>query len=99
MTASRPHHSPSETRREPIVFLSPMQRVGQTVGHFGTATREAHLPKTWRISLRASYSNRPESHLLSSVAVDLRIGQVVDVPNYVVSATLNLDVFDRFRHY
>jgi formamidase len=43
--------------------------------------------------------SREQAYILSSVAVDLRIGQVVDVPNYVVTATLNLGVFDRFRHY
>ncbi len=42
---------------------------------------------------------KEQAYILSSVAVDLRIGQVVDVPNYVVSATLNLGVFDKFRHY
>ena len=42
---------------------------------------------------------REQAYVLSSVAVDLRIGQVVDVPNFVVTATLNLDVFDKFRHY
>lgn len=42
---------------------------------------------------------KEQAYVLSSVAVDLRIGQVVDVPNYVVTATLNLSVFDRFRHY
>jgi len=31
--------------------------------------------------------------------VDLRIGQVVDVPNFVITAVLNLDVFDKYRHY
>ena len=35
-----------------------------------------------------------QSYILASVAVDLRVGQVVDVPNYVVTAVLNLDVFD-----
>lgn len=40
-----------------------------------------------------------QAYILSSVAVDLRVGQVVDVPNYVVTATLNLGVFDKFRHY
>ena len=30
--------------------------------------------------------------------MDLRVGQVVDVPNYVVTAVLNLDVFDKFRN-
>ncbi len=32
-------------------------------------------------------------HVVASVAVDLRIGQVVDVPNYIVSAILPLDIF------
>ena len=43
--------------------------------------------------------SKEQAYILCSVAVDLRIGQVVDVPNYVVTATLNLDVFDKFRHY
>ena len=34
-----------------------------------------------------------QAYILSSVAVDLRIGQVVDVPNYTVSAVLPLEVF------
>ncbi|MFQ5776046.1 MAG: acetamidase/formamidase family protein [Kiloniellaceae bacterium] len=39
--------------------------------------------------------SREQAYILCSVAVDLRIGQVVDVPNYIVSAILNLDVFER----
>ena len=39
--------------------------------------------------------NREQAYILASVAVDLRVGQVVDVPNYVVTAVLNLDVFAR----
>ncbi|HSM41080.1 MAG TPA: acetamidase/formamidase family protein, partial [Afifellaceae bacterium] len=35
-----------------------------------------------------------QAYILSSVAVDLRVGQVVDVPNYIVTAVLNMDVFD-----
>lgn len=38
--------------------------------------------------------SREQAYVLASVAVDLRVGQVVDVPNYVVSAILNLDVFE-----
>ncbi|MGF1476861.1 MAG: acetamidase/formamidase family protein [Geminicoccaceae bacterium] len=34
-----------------------------------------------------------QAYILASVAVDLRVGQVVDVPNYVVTAVLNRDVF------
>jgi formamidase len=35
-----------------------------------------------------------QAYILASVAVDLRVGQVVDVPNYVVTAVLNMDVFE-----
>ncbi len=38
--------------------------------------------------------NREQAYILASVAVDLRVGQVVDVPNYVVTAVLNEGVFD-----
>ncbi len=35
-----------------------------------------------------------QAYIVASVAVDLRIGQVVDVPNYIVSAILPLDIFN-----
>ncbi len=34
-----------------------------------------------------------QAYIVASVAVDLRIGQVVDVPNYIVSAVLPLTIF------
>jgi formamidase len=37
---------------------------------------------------------REQAYVLSSVAVDLRIGNLVDVPNFAVSAILDLGVFD-----
>ena len=36
---------------------------------------------------------REQAYVLASVAVDLRVGQVVDVPNYIITAVLNKDVF------
>jgi len=39
--------------------------------------------------------DREQAYILSSVAVDLVIGQVVDVPNYTVSAILDLDVLEK----
>jgi len=36
-----------------------------------------------------------QAYIVSSVAVDLRIGQLVDVPNYIVSAILPLDIFKK----
>ena len=38
---------------------------------------------------------REQAYCLASVAVDLRISQVVDLPNMTVSAVLPLDIFDR----
>ena len=40
---------------------------------------------------------REQAYVLSSVAVDLRIGNLVDVPNFAVSAILDLGVFDDRR--
>jgi amidase len=37
---------------------------------------------------------REQAYLVASVAVDLRIGQLVDVPNVGVTAILPLDIFD-----
>ena len=43
----------------------------------------------------ATYDMTPEqAYVVCSVAADLRIAQVVDVPNYVVSMVLSLDIFD-----
>jgi formamidase len=36
---------------------------------------------------------REQAYVVAAVAVDLRIGQNVDVPNVVVSAVLPLDIF------
>jgi formamidase len=41
--------------------------------------------------------SREQAYCLSSVAVDLRIGNLVDTPNFAVSAILDLGVFDRHR--
>lgn len=38
--------------------------------------------------------SREQAYCLASVAVDLKISQVVDVPNLIVSAVLPLDIFE-----
>ncbi|MBM3347515.1 MAG: hypothetical protein FJY55_13610 [Betaproteobacteria bacterium] len=38
--------------------------------------------------------NREQAYIICSVAVDLRVSNVVDVPNYVVSALLPEAIFD-----
>ena len=45
-----------------------------------------HLGKTYRLSPE-------EAYVLCSVAVDLHISEVVDAPNWIVSAFLPLDLF------
>jgi formamidase len=37
--------------------------------------------------------NRQQAYAICSVAVDLRVSEVVDVPNFVVTAFLPLDIF------
>lgn len=37
--------------------------------------------------------DRQQAYALCSVAVDLRVSQVADVPNFLVSALLPLDIF------
>jgi len=39
--------------------------------------------------------NREQAYVICSVAVDLRISNVVDVPNYTVSALLPLDILEK----
>ena len=60
------------------------------------AARDALLQMIDWISASKGLS-REQAYVLSSVAVDLRIGNVVDVPNFAVSAILDLGVFDRHR--
>lgn len=38
--------------------------------------------------------SREQAYIIAAAAVDLRIGQLVDVPNFVVSAVLPLDIFE-----
>lgn len=46
-----------------------------------------HLEQEYRLS-------REDAYCLASVAVDLKISEIVDAPNWVVSAFLPLDLFD-----
>ena len=46
-----------------------------------------HLVRSYRLS-------RQEAYILCSVAVDLKISEVVDAPNWIVSAYLPLAIFD-----
>jgi formamidase len=43
--------------------------------------------------LAAEWGGRMQADAICSVAVDLKVGELADVPNFVVSAFLPLDVF------
>ena len=45
--------------------------------------------------VREKKLSREQAYVLCSVAVDLRISNLVDVPNFAVSAILDLGVFDK----
>ncbi len=46
----------------------------------------AHLQRNYGLS-------REEAYMLCSVAVDLKISEIVDAPNWIVTAFLPLSVF------
>ena len=59
------------------------------------ALRAARLISPERL-LRPEYGyDQTQAYVIASVAVDLRIGQLVDVPNVGVTAILPLDIFVR----
>jgi formamidase len=56
------------------------------------AARDALLRMIDWIATNKNYS-REQAYVICAAAVDLRIGQLVDVPNIIVSAFLPLDIF------
>ena len=60
-------------------------------GELSLAARNALLAMIDELEERGF--RRPQAYALCSVAVDLKVSQVVDVPNVLVSAFLPLDIF------
>ena len=58
-----------------------------------TLAARAALIEMIKYLVREHGLTREQAYVLCSVAVDLVVGQVVDVPNYTVSAVLDLEVF------
>ena len=61
-------------------------------GDLSLAARNALLAMIEELQQRGF--NRQQAYALCSVAVDLKVSQVVDVPNVLVSAFLPLDIFE-----
>jgi formamidase len=58
------------------------------------ATRDALL-KIIDWMVREKNLSREQAYVIAAACVDLRIGQIVDVPNFIVSAVLPLDIFEK----
>ena len=71
----------------------PISRDGVNASEDATlAARNALLNMIDYLGYERSFS-RQQAYALCSVAVDLKISELVDVPNFVVSAFLPLDIF------
>ena len=57
------------------------------------AARNALIEMIDYISETFGYS-KEQAYIIASIAVDLRIGQLVDAPNVGVTAILPLDIFE-----
>ena len=72
---------------------------GDEIGSLENLSEDLSLAARYALLEMIEYLEREhgltseQAYVLSSVAVDLRVGQVVDVPNYIVTAVLNMDVF------
>jgi len=80
----------------------PLSPRTNTAGYYATtghgpdlmeATRQAVRHMITHLADRYGFS-RDEAYILCSVAVDLKISEVVDAPNWVVSAFLPLSIFE-----
>jgi formamidase len=63
----------------------------QTMGDLNLATRNALLQMLDRVQERGF--TREQAYVICSVACDLRISQIVDIPNFSVTAILSEDIF------
>ena len=79
------------TRTSTATKIGPLTNLSEDVT---LAARDALLQMVEWIH-RNKGLTREQAYVLSSVAVDLRIGNLVDMPNFAVSAILDLGVFDK----
>src|SRR5207237_644716 len=88
---------PADRRRTPA---PPYATTGMSIGRDGEnrsedatlAARNALLNMIDYLGYERGLS-RQQAYALASVAVDLKLSELVDVPNFVVSAFLPLDIF------
>ena len=79
---------------------SPMTKT-DSAGHFGTTAHGPDLYVNAQNAVRQMIDwlvdtkgiSRPEAYLLCSAIVDLKISEIVDVPNWIVTAQIPLQIF------
>jgi formamidase len=82
---------PPQSAHANIAEITPLENLSEDLT---LAARDA-LRKMIQYLVDVKGLTPHQAYILSSVAVDLRIGNLVDVPNYAVSAQLPLEVFVR----
>lgn len=70
--------------------IAPLENLSEDL----TVAARAALIELIDYMVREHDLTREQAYIVASVAADLRVGQVVDVPNYAVSAVLSLDIFE-----
>jgi formamidase len=80
---------PSHLAHHEIGEIAPLENLSEDLT---LAARDA-LSKMVDYLVATRGLTAEQAYLLASVAVDMRIGNLVDVPNYAVYAVLSLDVF------
>lgn len=92
-TTGFPLKEPGTIPRE-IAYLadSRIAPLGNLSNDINLAARNALAAMVTHISSHYGY-DRTQAYMIASVAVDLRIGELVDTPNVAVSAILPLDIF------
>ena len=80
---------PPQSAHAVLAEITPLENLSEDLT---LAARDA-LRKMIDYLVAAKGLTRHQAYVLASVAVDLRIGNLVDVPNFAVSAQLPLEVF------
>ena len=70
--------------------IAPLENLSKDIS---LAARNALMEMIEYISETYGYT-KEQAYIIASVAVDLRIGQLVDAPNVGVTAILRLDIFE-----
>jgi len=94
-TTGFPLKQPGDLPRE-IAYLASekIRPLGNLSKDLNLAARNALAAMIDHIVTEYGY-NRSQAYIIASVAVDLRIAQLVDAPNVGVTAILPVDIFDR----